>query len=228
MWKTALLLSLLISQIICFGHGFRHRHILNTASVHRLRTIITTPSPQPLVTSRRSTKTSLSSISSLSLDSSILPGHRLVGGGSGAQRLALFVLLTLVALRSVFPSVVSSLRSFAFSDGEEQIIGSTSSGVPPSATKLVTSVQKVFSSVISYAGNLVMEARSKLSAVYGDIEARVLSLLVSTDVVQLDDWKVCSLKSRELLSGGRYCRYRFELENGGAKIPLYIGQEVSN
>lgn len=224
MWKIFLLM---LSQCICFGHGFRQHWDLSAASGHRLRTIVTHPPLQRFVPNVRSATTSLPSIRSLSLDCSILPGYKLVGGGSGAQRLAFFIALTLLTLRNIFPSVISSLRSFAFSDGEEQIVDNTSSGIPFPVTELVLSAQKMMSSIISHTENLFIEVRSKLSVLYKDMQTRALSLVAPTDVVQLDDWKVCSLKSRELLSGGRYCRYRFELENGGARIPLYIGQEVS-
>ena len=218
-----------MTQLICFGHGFRQqRHNVNAAPGQRSQfQSIVTAHLLSNVQRGQLTTTSLSSIRSLSLDQSILPGHKLVGGGNGAQRLVFLVVLTLLALRNLFPSVISSLRSFAFSDGEEHITSHTRNDIHPPVMDLVSSVQKVVSSIISHADNIFMTTVSKLTGLYENIHTRLSSLTTRTDVVQLDDWKVCSLKSRELLSGGRYCRYRFELENGGATIPLYIGQEVS-
>merc|ERR1711998_707706 len=40
-----------------------------------------------------------------------------------------------------------------------------------------------------------------------------------------NDWSICTLSERESLSN-KYVKYRFELENPAAYIPLDIGQEV--
>jgi len=45
------------------------------------------------------------------------------------------------------------------------------------------------------------------------------------ELIDIKDWKVCSLYERENLSGG-YMRYRFEMGNEAGVLPLYIGQEL--
>jgi|MDTB01.3.fsa_nt_gb hypothetical protein len=45
------------------------------------------------------------------------------------------------------------------------------------------------------------------------------------DIVDIKDWKICVLDERELMEGD-IVRYRFELANDNAMLPVSIGQEV--
>jgi ferredoxin-NADP reductase len=45
------------------------------------------------------------------------------------------------------------------------------------------------------------------------------------DVLDIKDWRICVLDERELLDGG-IVRYRFELANDNAVLPLATGQEL--
>ena len=45
------------------------------------------------------------------------------------------------------------------------------------------------------------------------------------ELIGRDDWSICTLSERESLSS-RYVKYRFELEDPSAKLPLEVGQEV--
>ena len=45
------------------------------------------------------------------------------------------------------------------------------------------------------------------------------------DRLDITDWKICVLDERELMQGG-IVRYRFELANDNAVLPLSVGQEL--
>lgn len=47
------------------------------------------------------------------------------------------------------------------------------------------------------------------------------------EVVGQDDWSICTLGEREAISN-RHVKYRFELDNPAAIVPLEVGQEVSD
>ena len=65
---------------------------------------------------------------------------------------------------------------------------------------------------------LLIEKSLKKIASLGEPEER--------EFVGQNDWSICTLSERESLSN-KYVKYRFELENPAAYIPLDIGQEVS-
>lgn len=68
---------------------------------------------------------------------------------------------------------------------------------------------------------------AKTSLLFGGMLRMVVQTLDLNPPEELDikDWKVCVLDERENLSGG-IIKYRFELPNPAATIPLYVGQEV--
>lgn len=69
---------------------------------------------------------------------------------------------------------------------------------------------------------------AKTALLLGSVYRTVVRTLDLNPAEELDikDWKVCVLDERENLSGG-IIKYRFELPNPAATIPLYVGQEVS-
>ena len=171
--------------------------------------------------------TALSALRSLSLDSTIMPGSKM----AGVEQLIMLVALSVLLVRNIFPSLIGSVRTFAFAEGgsaDQSQNGMTSSSMPNIfVNDIITSFRTLLINMSKLSETLLFNIQSKSSEFITGISGRLSSLLrFQPEVVQLDDWKVCSLKSREMLSGGRYCRYRFDLEKGGAKIPLYIGQEV--
>ena len=77
----------------------------------------------------------------------------------------------------------------------------------------------LFSKVLSAKISLLLEKgiRKLLSLTEDD----------EPEVVGQDDWSICTLGEREAISS-RHVKYRFELENPDAIVPLEVGQEVSN
>ena len=178
----------------------------------------------------------LRSIKSLSLDTAILPGG---GRALGFQKLAFVATLAIVVLRTVMPSAISRLRSFAFDDddddddnddddddGDNNSANMLNDRKLQDVVPLVSAFRDAMAKIVSAIENVVIAMNTRLTAWYDELRGRLATLVQPAETLQLDGWKVCSMKSRELLSGGRYCRYRFELEKGGAMLPLYIGQEV--
>ena len=148
---------------------------------------------------------------------------------AGAEQLILLVALTVLMVRSVFPALIGTVRTFAFAEGSaDQSQNRITSSTPSvSFNGMTTFFRTMLINISKLSETLFYNIQSKSLVWISGISGQLSSLLrLQPEVVQLDDWKVCSLKSREMLSGGRYCRYRFDLEKGGAKVPLYIGQEV--
>ena len=50
--------------------------------------------------------------------------------------------------------------------------------------------------------------------------------LSETQLIELGDWSVCTLKKRDVINNGKFCRYRLGFEDSQAQIPSFIGQEV--
>ena len=179
--------------------------------------------------SRHSTRTTvLESLSSLSLDTAILPRGRTFG----FQKLAIIATLAILALRTIIPSVVSILRSFAFDDEDDDSNYAAAGGNDDEdrrrreGLQIVAVMKDPVTKFATVVENVICAVNAMLSAWYDELRGRLITLVRPVEAVQLDGWKVCSMKSRELLSGGLYCRYRFELGNGCTTLPLYIGQEV--
>ena len=184
------------------------------------------PSPSINRFAVESTKsTALSALRRLSLDSTIIPGSKM----GGAEQLIMLVALSVLMVRNVFPILIGSVRTFAFAEGSaDQSRNSVTNSLPSAFfNEIITSFRTMLINMSRFSENLLFNIQSKSSVWTSGISDRLSSLFRrQPEIVQLDDWKVCSLQSKEMLSGGRYCRYRFDLENSGAKIPRYIGQEV--
>ena len=151
------------------------------------------------------------SMHSISLDTAVLSG-----GKFGGQRNCFCVLLIALIATRFFKSL----------SGESET--SSIKSPPPKATSS-TPAQNVIESLIrkfaSITGALSATIQSSIAGLK-DAATSMLGVKKLAEDVKLDDWNVCKLQQREALFGGRYTRYRFDLENSSSKMPLYIGQEV--
>lgn len=154
----------------------------------------------------------LLSVHSISLDTAVLSGSKF-----GLQKLGFCALLMALAGSRFF-------GSFNDENGANQ--SKSQSSKATSTPSLKNAILSFFKSFASIARNLP----SKIISSVQNFPAAVMSALGSSSSakdIKLDDWNVCKLQHRESLFGGRYTRYRFDLENPSSKIPLYIGQEVT-
>jgi len=170
---------------------------------------------------RRSEGTRLQASSggmSIALDQSALPRGLASMRGLSGLPLLLFLCFTLAisVLREKFvlPSSVTGAYSewLALPSWLETIIESIKS---PIMQFLVFS--KLCVRVLTAKTALVLERGF-------DTLTRVLDLNQAEDM-DIKDWKVCILDERENLDG-EIIRYRFELTNPSAVLPLSVGQEV--
>lgn len=76
---------------------------------------------------------------------------------------------------------------------------------------------KLGTKIISAKATVVMENLTGLFSKFFDSNP--------AEEIDIKDWVPCVLEERENLPGG-YLRYRFELDNPSAVIPLFMGQEV--
>ena len=151
------------------------------------------------------------SMHSISLDTAVLSGSKF-----GLQKLGFCALLIALAGSRFF-------GSFKDKNGAPQ--KKNQSSKTASTTSVRNVILSFFKSFASIAGNL----SSKITSSVQNFPSTVMSMLGSSSPskdIKLDDWNVCKLQHRESLFGGRYTRYKFDLENPSSKIPLYIGQEV--
>jgi hypothetical protein len=153
------------------------------------------------------------SMHSISLDTAVLSGSKF-----GLQKLGFCALLLALA----------GSRFFASFNDENGVSKQKSQSSKATSTPSVKNViLSFFKSIASIGGNI----SSKITSSVQSCQAAVMSALGSSSPakdINLLDWSVCKLQHRESLFGGRYTRYRFDLENPSSKIPLYIGQEVND
>ena len=156
-------------------------------------------------------RTQLNLAHTISLDTAVLSGSKF-----GLQKFGFCILLMTLVGKRFYKSMTPDAES-----GSDDRSKSTSS----KALTLRNLIQSFFAGLDIFIESLstkfassVEFIKSKVSSVFG---------LNKGENIKLDDWNVCKLQLRESLYGGRYTRYRFELENSAAKLPLYIGQEVS-
>ena len=152
----------------------------------------------------------LNMIHTISLDTAVLSGSKF-----GLQKLGFCMLLITLAGSRFFKSLSS-----------ESQVPSGKGQTPKSSGSVKNIVQSFVKGLVNISMSIVNTVFSAFGAVKNAAKNVVGGNSVEEDI-KLDDWNVCKLQQREVLFGGRYTRYRFELENTASKMPLYIGQEVS-
>lgn len=166
--------------------------------------------------SYRNGPTKLNLAHTISLDTAVLSGSKF-----GLQKLGFCILLiTLVGKKFLKSLNPDSLDSSAESGGNRD--ASTSS----KSLSLQTMIKSLLKSFEVIAGGMSSKITSSIDIIKG--AASSMFGRNGEESIKLDDWSVCKLQQRESLYGGRYTRYQFELENIASRLPLYIGQEVSD
>jgi hypothetical protein len=150
-------------------------------------------------------------IHTISLDTAVLSGSKF-----GLQKLGFCILLMTLAGSRLLKSLSS-----------ESQVPSGKGQSPKSNGSVKNIVQFFIKSLANISVSLVSSVLSTVGVLKNAAKSVVGGNSVEEDI-KLDDWNVCKLQQREVLFGGRYTRYRFELENTASKMPLYIGQEVGN
>jgi hypothetical protein len=153
----------------------------------------------------------LNMIHTISLDTAVLSGSKF-----GLQKLGFCILLMTLAGSRLLKSLSS-----------ESQVPSGKGQSPKSNGSVKNIVQFFIKSLANISVSLVSSVLSTVGVLKNAAKSVVGGNSVEEDI-KLDDWNVCKLQQREVLFGGRYTRYRFELENTASKMPLYIGQEVGN
>lgn len=151
----------------------------------------------------------LNMIHTISLDTAVLSGSKF-----GLQKLGFCILLMTLAGSRLFKSLYSESQVPSGKGQTPKSNGSVKNIVQFFIKSLASISMGIVNSVLSTVGVLKNAAKTVVGG--GSVE----------EDIKLDDWNVCKLQQREVLFGGRYTRYRFELENTASKMPLYIGQEV--
>lgn len=153
----------------------------------------------------------LNMMHTISLDTAVLSGSKF-----GLQKLGFCILLMTLAGSRLFRSISS-----------ESQVSSGKGQTPKSNGSVKNIVQFFIKSLARISGGLVSSILSTVDVIKNAAKFVAGGNSVEKDI-KLDDWNVCKLQQREVLFGGRYTRYRFELENTASKMPLYIGQEVGD
>lgn len=150
----------------------------------------------------------------ISLDTTILSGSKF-----GLQRLGFCILLITLIANRFFRSSTRFESSNENRESGGRMVGDNAESEGDS------SARGFFHQFFNHLQIMFDGLTSKVEQIKGSVTDK---LGWSREVtIKLDDWSVCKLQNREILYGGRYTRYRFELENSASSIPLYIGQEVS-
>ena len=155
-------------------------------------------------------RTKLNLAPTISLDTAVLSGNKF-----GLQKIGFCVLLLALLGKQFFKSV--SPDSYEESGG--QVSKNAKSATPGNLIQsFFKALEIITEGLTSKISSSVEVLKNAVSSIFGG---------AGGEAIKLDDWNVCKLHLREGLFGGRYTRYRFELEDSSAKLPLYIGQEVS-
>ena len=151
------------------------------------------------------------SMHSISLDTAVLSG-----GKFGSQRNCFCVLLLALVASRFLKSLSGESEASSIKSPESKATASSP------AQNVIESLIRKFTTI---TGALSATIKSSIAGLK-EAATSMLGLKKLAEDVKLDDWNVCKLQQREALFGGRYTRYRFDLENSSSKMPLYIGQEV--
>lgn len=148
--------------------------------------------------------------STISLDTVILGGSKF-----SFQRIGFYVILiTLIVNRLFLASRGDVLEKNTQKSTDRQTTKDSDSSLIQKILQFFSKYSKAISKVFFSSVQVVKEAVANIA--YPNREENV----------PLEDWNVCKLQERESLFGGRYIRYRFELEKPTSKISTFIGQEV--
>ena len=160
-------------------------------------------------------QTKLNLASTISLDTTVLSG-----GKFGLQRLGFCILLITLMGNRFFRSL----------NAESSGSPSESGGKSEASSAKSLPIQNIIKHFLKSLGVIAGGLSSKVTSSIDLIKNAASSIFGGSgeESIKLDDWNVCKLQQRESLYGGRYTRYQFELENIASRLPLYIGQEVSD
>lgn len=206
------IILVLPAVITCFQHPVhtKIRYIPNESKLNNFKTVFN-PNGRTVDRSPTFKLSKPLSMHSISLDTAVLSG----GKFGGRRNCFCVLLIALVASRF--------LKSL---NGESEISSSKS---PQSKATNSSQAQNVIQLLIAKFTSITGVINTAIQSSIGALKEAASSMFgikKSGGDVKLDDWNVCKLQQRETLFGGRYTRYRFDLENSASKMPLYIGQEV--
>ena len=147
-----------------------------------------------------------SKLSAFSLDSAILPGNNAFFSPMSSALLILFS--TYIAFYKRIYSSAGFFKNIGSLFGGR--VGSMTKGILPG----LTFIYRVLVAKIM----MLVETSLKNIAGFANIDEE-------QELVGHDDWSICTLSERESVSS-KYIKYRFEMENPSAVIPLVVGQEL--
>lgn len=107
------------------------------------------------------------------------------------------------------------------------LIEKVSEKVGTLASKVLNVVKVPFVSTALFVALCLKVVAAKLFYTYETAVSFVNDFIEfdPADIMNIKDWRICVLDERELLDGG-IVRYRFELPNDNAVLPLTVGQEL--